>query len=87
MKRRIYISMLALAVISVIFVSVTLCAVFYNQFSYTVQNDVRECADALTELVSGRNAEWLGPQPELRVGSEPLHVPPVRLGVVLSQAR
>ncbi len=50
-------------------------------------DDVRERAQALAQLVAGRDAERLRPQPQLAAGPDALDVPPVGLAVVLSQAR
>ena len=50
-------------------------------------DDVRERAEALAQLVAGRSAERLRPEPQLAAGPDSLDVPPVRLAVVLSQAR
>ncbi|GHT67138.1 sensor histidine kinase [Spirochaetia bacterium] len=45
MKKRIFVSMILLTVISLVLVAAALCFVFYNQFSGIVRNELRERAD------------------------------------------
>ncbi|GHV91595.1 sensor histidine kinase [Spirochaetia bacterium] len=45
MKKRIFVDMILLTVISLVLVAAALCFVFYNQFSGIVKNELRERAD------------------------------------------
>ena len=59
MKRRILSSIFLLATISLIVVSVALCAVFYLQLSSSVQREVRERAAILKDTITVQNADEL----------------------------
>ena len=59
MKRRILSSIFLLTTITLIVVSVALCAVFYLQLSSTVQREVRERAEILKDTITAQNADAL----------------------------
>ena len=59
MKRRILSSIFLLTTISLIVVSVALCAVFYLQLSSSVQREVRERATILKDTITADNADAL----------------------------
>ena len=59
MKKRIFSSMLALIIISLLACSVMLCVVFYMQLSSSVQSDVHERANMLKKLITAQNYESL----------------------------
>ena len=59
MKKRIFSSMLALIIISLLACSVMLCVVFYMQLSSSVQSDVHERANMLKKTITAQNYESL----------------------------
>ena len=59
MKRRIFISMFLLTMASLLALSVSLCAVFYNQLSSSVFAEVRKRAAILKVSVTSENADAL----------------------------
>jgi len=59
MKKRIFSGMLTLIIISLLSCSVVLCVVFYMQLSSSVQSEVRQRANMLSETVTGENYEYL----------------------------
>jgi len=59
MKKRIFLSIFLLTIISLLAVSVALCGVFYMELSSSVQGDVREHAAILKDMVTADNFESL----------------------------
>jgi len=59
MKKRIFFSMLLLAITSLLAISVMLCAVFYVQLSSSVQEELRERAEILKDTLTVENYSLL----------------------------
>lgn len=60
MKKRIFLSMLLLTLISVLTLSVTFCIIFYRQLSSTVHREVRDRTEVLQRIVTSEDYALLG---------------------------
>ena len=69
MRKRIFRSIIALTVLSLMFVSVFLCLVFYNQLSTTVRADLQQRAEIFRESTSQTVLETLADSanPDIRI--------------------
>jgi Signal transduction histidine kinase len=59
MKKRIFSNMLALIILSLLVCTIALCMVFYRQLSSTVQDEVRQRAEMLKEIITAENYDSL----------------------------